>query len=432
MNRRGLLFAWCITIAAFFTYGFLYHSGETPPEKLIREKVSQPETDTSPVESSDIVGGEIETESSPSYTPLDYREILDAGTGNPYSDPKLYAFLERVSPRYFSEIIEQTLNRPWVDSHNGGEVLSKIYARWAHLDLDAAMQSAYQIEHPSMRDSALAAVVGVYAKKDPKGAFDYYKNYLHGEAHLNNRMGGSVIRNLSVVDPQQAVVEAAAFIEAGERPGWMSNELARGLMEEMTAGEAFRIISGVDNSAFHEAMISAILSNDIWTNERPLKTLATLQNLPEGELREQAITAFPLKWASKDPEAATGWLMTQDDEELKTSHIGQVVSAWIRKEPSAASEWLNERTISPELDPAVESLVQQVMKNGDDPATAFTWAISYSDASERRRGDSQWTLREWLKRGAETAEVHQVVDESKLPDSEKKMLHSVIRKYQIK
>lgn len=296
--------------------------------------------------------------------------------------------------------------------------------------MNAAMQSAYQIQHPSIRDDALAAVVGIHAGKNPVGALDYYKTYLHGEAHLNNRMGGNIIRSLARVDPKRAIAETAAFIAEGERPGWMTNELARGLMEESSAAEAFGFIAEGHSPEFQAAMIAAILSNDIWKNERPMKTLATIQNLPAGELRTQAIEEFPLKWAMKDPEAATEWLTTQVGKELKTNQIGNVIGIWLDTYPKAASEWLNQRPITPELDPAVENLVQQVMRNGDDPETAFTWALSYSDESERRSGDAQWTLKAWLKRGADLAAAHQTVDESQLPDSEKKILHSVIRQHQ--
>lgn len=427
MKRSLWLVAWLVTLVVFFMLGLSSVSSFPTDEVGKPETAPQPELE---LRASKIPGASppaLKTDVPRSYASGDYRRLLDSGLADPYGDPRLFAFLGRVPPQYFDEIIQDTLSRRWVDTHAAGSILGLIYGRWANQDLGAAMQSAFDIRHPSMRDDALAAVVGFYASEDPFGALEYYKAHLHGEAQLNNRMGGRIIRNLARVDPERAVLETAAFLETGEGPGWMTNELARGLLENATAGEALKLTAQVENLEFQQEMVSAIISNDIWRNERPLKTLATVQQLPAGALRDHAMDRFVINWAMKRPAEASDWLMTQPDESLKSDQAGAVFNVWLRINPTAAAEWLNRRPITPKLDAAVEHLVQQIMRKGNDPATAFTWALSYSDESERRGGDTQWTLKKSLEQGADPAELQRTVDESNLSESEKRILHSLIR-----
>jgi len=62
----------------------------------------------------------------------------------------------------------------------------------------------------------------------------------------------------------------------------------------------------------------------IWAHQEPLEAIAFVEGLPEGDLRESAISNAATSWSLVDQAAARAWLDTLPDSPAKVRAIERV------------------------------------------------------------------------------------------------------------
>ncbi|MEM7791583.1 MAG: hypothetical protein AAF546_09305 [Verrucomicrobiota bacterium] len=364
--------------------------------------------------------------SDPEYLIRYFRDLQTEGSSSIYENPELFRFISTVPIELIPHLADEIMRQRWVSHIDGGQILSYLYLRWAEIDLNAAIQSAYQLPIKEQADWAIGSAMGIYSKQDPVGAFEYYKQYLHGKAAMSNHAGGSVIKALAKFDPERAALEVEALITESEGShGWLTNDFARGLLETTTMRRATELVAALENSEARQMLVRSLFHNHAWRND-PSFTADFIQQLPQAKDREKATLAVVNAWSSRFPEAGASWAFNLEDPELRSKGIEYAMRRWYSSDVSAAAEWLNQHPSQKALDPAIEDLIQFTMQRGKEAESAFSWALSLSDESSLRKHDTEWTLKEWLSQGAEPDEALSLIEASSVSTKEKKALRRLV------
>jgi len=230
---------------------------------------------------------------------------------------------------------DQTAALAWLESldlrgDNQRNVHSQFLSYWVNEDPAAASRYALGIQDEKSREQAIDSLVGSWGSSDPQAAREWVMKSLEGDA--KNRSLDSLIQNLTYQDFNMALQ----------------------YYQEATANLSPEAIEKTFGSA-----ISRIASN----------------------------------WVQHDPKAAGQWLLSLPEGQSRTNSIRSMVDDLGDYDVKGAAEFVNTLAVGKERDKAVASLVQDLGYQGD-PQSAFDWAASISDASQRESmihsAASQW------------------------------------------
>jgi hypothetical protein len=230
---------------------------------------------------------------------------------------------------------DQTAALAWLDSLDlrgaaQQNVHSQFMHNWVNEDAPAASRYALGIQDEKSREQAISSLVGAWGNNDPVAAREWIMNSLEGES--KNRSLNSLIQNLTHQDPTTALQ----------------------YYQEATAN---------------------------LTPEAIEKTFGG------------AASQIARNWVQHDPEAAGQWVMSLPEGEARSNSIRSMVDDFGDYDIKGAAEFVNTLAVGKERDQAVASLVSDLGNQGD-PESAFDWAASISDASQRenmiRNAANQW------------------------------------------
>lgn len=230
---------------------------------------------------------------------------------------------------------DQTAALAWLDSLDlrgdaQRNVHSQFLQNWVNEDAPAASRYALGIQDEKSRQQAINSLVGAWGNNDPVAARDWIMNSLEGDA--KNRSLNSLIQNLTHQDYATALQ----------------------YYQEATANLA---PEAIDKTFGNTA--SRIASN----------------------------------WVQHDPKAAGQWVMSLPEGETRANSIRSMVDEFGNYDIKGAAEFVNTLASGKERDQAVGALVSDLNQQAD-PASAFDWAASISDASRResmiRNAANQW------------------------------------------
>ncbi|MBK1831007.1 hypothetical protein JIN77_09745 [Verrucomicrobiaceae bacterium R5-34] len=107
------------------------------------------------------------------------------------------------------------------------------------------------------------------------------------------------------------------------------------------------------------------------------------ENLPEGRVRDAAVSRVAREFADEDPAKAVAWLTTLPQSDGQNQGMDSVFSRWARQDAEAAASQLNEMAESPMRDSAVKGFSDRLVRQ--DPAAAIQWASTISDTTRRTK-----------------------------------------------
>jgi len=425
------------------------------------------------------------------------------------------------------------------DGRDGDFSFSMIFSHWARKDLEGAKAAVARLSGKSAVQ-ARNALLSTYAQTDPQGAWAYAQTLpVMGERHQDPRY--QVIQAWSQSDPQAAVKAAQAITDAGPRGmavaaavgAWARNdfggalkyaigvedagvradilstlsmnpsgdrrELLDAVLDHMPSGDHFQqAVSGIFSSWARENPAEAaaavmelppgrVFANAVrqiasqWVDSAPSKkdVFDWASRLPEGEARQEAISAVIGEWSSdapqdalnalsalsaadrksamqslasgwsqKNPEAVLQWAAALSDpaertnivrsalsrwagnspesaaryverlpESERSGAIQAVVNQWASKDTEAAANWLRQQPQGAAKDSAISSIAHTISR--EDPQTAMDWAATISDPANRNR-QIEGLARDWLRQDAASARAW--ISTSNLPDDSRQRL----------
>jgi hypothetical protein len=230
---------------------------------------------------------------------------------------------------------DQTAAIAWLDSldlrgDTQRNVHSQFLSSWVSEDPTAASQYALGIQDEKSRQQAIGSLVGSWGSSDPQAAREWIMKSLDGET--KNRSLNSLIQNLSYQDTATAL---QYYQEA-------TANLAPEAIEKTFGGAASQIAN---------------------------------------------------YWMRNDPKAAGQWVMSLPEGQSRSNSIRNMVDEMGDYDIKGAAEFINTLAVGKERDQAVGEMVSD-LGNQDDPESAFDWAASISDASQResmiRNAANRW------------------------------------------
>ncbi len=193
----------------------------------------------------------------------------------------------------------------------------------------------------------MAACLGGWAGADPRAALAWYQSQ-SDESRKRNDLKWGVVYGLSNNDPMLAtefVFNRSA--NGDEDADKMINLVAASLLRAGSASDAAR-----------------------WS-----------ENLPEGKLRDTAVSRVARDFAVEDPAKAVAWLTSLPESQGQTKGMSAVFSSWANRDSEAAASRINQMADSPMRDSAVRGYSGRVVYR--DPIAAINLANTISNPKSR-------------------------------------------------
>ena len=228
-------------------------------------------------------------------------------------------------------------------------IMHAITQRWAERDRTAAMAWGAAQTSPANRERALGGVVSSWAESDPQAAAKFAASI---ESPYERQ------RVLDVAARRWAAQDAAAAV------AW-----AQGLPDE----ERLR----VNRSILHE--LAELDPQHAAAVYGELTATATAEARQDHRRMAEEIASV---WSSSSPREAAAWAAGLPEAgEVRRSAVRNVAEHWLRIDSMEAGQWILQLPEGATRDAAAERVVRTTVRS--DPAVAFEWANSLSDAGHR-------------------------------------------------
>jgi len=277
--------------------------------------------------------------------------ILQSWAG---ADPENAAKYYRENPREF-----MMMGMGPMRGQTGGSVIA---AEWARNDPEGALAWARTLDDGE-RSKAISSVLSEMAASDPAAAAAQLsslggedlgrsyreiarqwgaKNWQEAQAWVNtlpaDEQGGALsaaIQGLAREDPQMAASELAKM-PADQINGDAVEAAAQGLAREDPAAAAQWLV-GLKANDTGGAMRDVMMT---WTATDPAGAVGFIQNQPEGEMRDEAASAYVWSNRSGDPAETIAVAEMIGDESRRTRSVSRAAASWMREDEPAAKTYI--------------------------------------------------------------------------------------------
>lgn len=304
---------------------------------------------------------------------------------------------------------------------------SQLASQWAQQDLDAARKWVESLPDGRTKEQAMSGIIGTLAQTDPVKAASVF-----GDSVVNNQNShqvGMIVGEWIKTDQTAALAwldsldlrgDAQRNVHSQFLSNWVSEDpaaasrYALGIQDEKSREQAIGSLVGTWGNSDPQAAREWIMKSlDGESKNRSLNSLiqnltyqdfttalqyyqeATANLTPEAIEKTFGNSASQIasNWIQHDPKAAGQWVLSLPEGQSRTNSIRSMVDDLGDYDIKGAAEFVNTLTVGKERDNAVASLVQDLGNQGD-PESAFDWAASVSDASQResmiRNAVNQW------------------------------------------
>lgn len=289
-------------------------------------------------------------------TPVAAADRLEAIMSDGLQSSRLVA-LDRYCEGLDLEAVRRAAaSMPVRDTLKNRELRTRLLSRWAELDAPAAAAFAFGMKNDNMWENPLRDVLKVWVSEDPDAARQFV-------AVMMDKFSGGAIQ--------------APLARRLERINWegIPASLA-GLLAERDLEDALKFADAIPaahggsdrEGAVREAFVTAGHLN-------PSAAVARAMTMPEGDLRESAISSAMRAWFDKNPQAAMAWVMQRPDMPggYGRTLMENAVPRWAEFDPGAATRFVQN------LPPG---------KQRDNLISAVATTLVYRDADQAR----QWVL----------------------------------------
>ena len=299
----------------------------------------------------------------------------------------LMAYIDQLAPGDFQEAVDNFRNLGITDGRMGE--YSLLLSAWAQVDPLSALDYAKENTNGGFaRDTILTT----WAGKDPEAAVLWAKANFDGEG-ANPYIPG-IIRGLAGVDPIRATELLASMPRSEERGRGLDFMLPHLLQQSPEAARSW--IVGLKDDALRDgAMMRAapqLASSD------PAGTAKWLLDNPGDAAKRRMDDVYGI-WASADQQAALASLNALPAGETRSDALRGVVRSITTEDPAAGLALMN-RVPGDVTDDVVRDFVWHSF--GNDPALAANQISRITDQRERDQTYRR-ALGEWMRRDAPAA-----------------------------
>ncbi len=321
------------------------------------------------------------------------------------------------------------------DPETQSTMLESAAARMTVDDIFVSLESLVKTPASPQRGKAMAAVLYRWGQLDPLAALTYAAD--ESEPALRRELKGEVIEAWGSANP----TEALAYVT--ENPDGM---IEKGNLSKLFTGVghappemALAFLSSADATQYGPHMratiskLYALYPQDVvnWSAELPegpLRNLAlsrtveqwarydpeTAKEWLEKEANPENQLAGRIElgesWAQVDPQAAVDWFKNLPDDEQNPHIMNRIFKKWMQFEPENAATWLSQQTPGPQLDTSIQQYIKYVTPA--DPAIAMEWTASLSNPAVRQR-EMKTVATNWVRR--DPAAALEFLEQSDIP-----------------
>lgn len=263
--------------------------------------------------------------------------------------------------------------------------------------------------------SGLTTLASSWAGSDPVGAYRWLQEIPAGAER--QRAFSAFSRSFAEANPDRAIRFLAEVSDPAER-ATLVRDVAAQIADDDPAA-ALRWSDAIQDDALRqEAQRSVILA---WTEQNPVAVARFVLERTDLNLSSSEFRRIGSAYAARDPAGAGEWIFALPAE-VQPRVVDMVVREWVGSDAYAASEWVANLPEGAVRESAVENMVRMVMRF--EPDSAFAWATTLSDDSNRRRLTSQ-AAGVWGVSDPEAAMA--AVRQADLPAEEKERLLGAIQ-----
>ena len=315
--------------------------------------------------------------------------------------------------------------------------MQTIISQWAAVDSAGARTAALALPTGELRNNAVSTLISQIAGRSPDEAKALLDELPEGSA----RSAGvsALVNALAQTDPKAAAELVAQMPDDRRRGDAVSNVAMRFARSDTTSALAWAETLGGDqrNSAFsgiaytwtqqdpkaafdyyakHEIMsadgfmVNQALRN--WAQSDSTEALAWARTLPDGKLKDRALStvivsmadhdpreaakmirslpassqddaagSLAARWATNDPTAAAQWAANLPEGDARSKATRSIVATWAERDVAKTAAWLEKLPAGISRDGAVYEFSRQVTDK--DPAGAAAWAGTIYDPAQR-------------------------------------------------
>ncbi len=245
------------------------------------------------------------------------------------------------------------------EAQRGAYTLQNMLASYAELDPKKGLAFASALKNPQEQSAAVTGLFGKWSSDDPEAAADGWKKLPAGQSRLEAL--DQVATSWSTSDP-----------EAAEK--WANS------------------LTGVERTRALIAVLPAMVRDNPGKASSQLAALISTPGDGMGKNLANAASTLAGQWANDEPGAAAKWAAALPSGQSRDAGLTAVSASWSQYDAIATAQWLGTLEVGASRDAAIQPLVTQVRMS--DPSTAFSWAASISDETERLEQMRQ-TLSSW-------------------------------------
>ena len=317
------------------------------------------------------------------------------------------------------------------------QALQTIISQWASLDPQGARSASLALPSGDLRNNAVSTLISQIAGRSPDEAKALLAELPEGSV----RSGGAsmLVNALAYTDPKAAAELVTQFPTDRRKGDSVSNvairfarsDTASALTwaESLPAETRNSAFSGIaytwsqqdpkaafDYFAKHELMsadgfmVNQALRN--WSQSDSTEALAWARALPDGKVKDRALStvvvsmadndpreaakmiqslpassqddaagSLAARWANNDPGAAALWAASLPEGDSRSKATRSIVATWAERDVAKTAAWLEKLPSGISRDAAVYEFSRQVTDK--DPAGAAAWAGTIYDAGQR-------------------------------------------------
>ena len=193
---------------------------------------------------------------------------------------------------------------------------------------------------------------------------------------------GVVFAQLARNDPSAATRRLDDYPVGPVRDAAMAQLTSAWAQDDPAAAKAWvATLTGTDQTRAFNALIPAVADTDPKGAADMLGRLLATAPRDAADNHESATFSLVRIWGRDDPEAAGNWTAALPDGNMKNNAISNLASTWASEDFDATGKWIDTLPDGKARDSGVSSMVSATTRR--DPATSFAWATTIGDNARR-------------------------------------------------
>jgi hypothetical protein len=288
--------------------------------------------------------------------------------------------------------------RRWLAGPRTADLVQEIkdaLEKLARDDPNGAMALALGENDAGLRDGLRNAVLRGWASESPEAAADWVMALPEGEHHpAMEAVFAGAARH-----PEEAMDLGRRLCAQDPTLAGDYGQLLITALTEAGAYETAARFAAMDTSENLPAWLNVAFFK--WATQQPEPALRAFEEMADSEGRDAAFQGLMAGWAEANPAALATYVMHLAPGEVRAQALGQTLTQWVSRDPVAASEWLVVHyDPTSDLDEGAAAAATLPNLISQRPEIATAWAEAITDPV-LRVDTLRMVAQEWAQRDHE-------------------------------